>query len=140
MQTASRDSAQKLRMLGDDLKKDEVAQDVKTFKGHRTCRPPFDAEAAKRGEMCVCELTTAIGRPQSTTSHPSQHPETGRPVNERKVGKWSYYRISDGVVIDMMNQCKTVKKEIVRGDHPLTSLLGLETFQDLFGFLLYRHF
>jgi len=42
---------------------------------------------------------------------PSQHPETAGLVNERKVGQWSYYRISDGVVIDMMNHARLLKKK-----------------------------
>lgn len=104
-------AAQKLRTLGNDLKKEEVAQDVKTFKAIAHADRLLMLKLLKEGEMCVCELMTAIGRPQSTTSHHLNILRRAGLVNERKVGQWSYYRISDGSVIDLMNHARLIKKK-----------------------------
>ena len=104
-------AAQRLRALGTNLKKDEVAQDVKTFKAIAHLDRLLMLKLLKEGEMCVCELMTAIGRPQSTTSHHLNILKRAGLVNERKVGQWSYYRISDGSVIDLMNHARLLKKK-----------------------------
>ncbi len=49
----------------------------------------------RRGELCVCEITAALGLTQPTTSHHLGILEKARLVRGRKEGKWNFYSISD---------------------------------------------
>ena len=49
----------------------------------------------RRGELCVCEITAALGLTQPTTSHHLGILEKDRLVRGRKEGKWNFYSISD---------------------------------------------
>lgn len=55
------------------------------------------------GELCVCEIMAALNRPQSSTSHHLSVLKEAGLIKERKDGKWSLYRLSEGAVIEMMN-------------------------------------
>lgn len=55
------------------------------------------------GELCVCEIMTALDRPQSSTSHHLTILKDAGLIKERKDGKWSRYRLADGAVIEMMS-------------------------------------
>lgn len=55
------------------------------------------------GELCVCEIMTALDRPQSSTSHHLTILKDAGLIKERKDGKWSRYRLADGAVVEMMN-------------------------------------
>ena len=57
----------------------------------------------KEGELCVCEIMTALDRPQSSTSHHLSILKDAGLIKERKDGKWSRYRMADGAVVEMMN-------------------------------------
>lgn len=57
----------------------------------------------KDGELCVCEIMTALNRPQSSTSHHLTILKDAGLIKERKDGKWSRYRVADGAVVEMMN-------------------------------------
>jgi DNA-binding transcriptional ArsR family regulator len=57
----------------------------------------------KEGELCVCEIMTALNRPQSSTSHHLSILKDAGLIRERKDGKWSRYRLAEGAVIEMMN-------------------------------------
>lgn len=64
----------------------------------------------KEGELCVCEIMTALSKPQSTTSHHLSILREAGLVKERKDGKWSYYRLADGAVNEMVKQAEVLKK------------------------------
>lgn len=63
----------------------------------------------REGELCVCEIMTALDRPQSSTSHHLSILKDAGLIKERKEGKWSHYRLSDGAVIEMLNQARLLK-------------------------------
>ena len=65
----------------------------------------------KEGELCACELTVALSSSQSTVSHHLSVLKNARLIKERKEGKWSYYRLSDGAVIEILNQANLLTKE-----------------------------
>lgn len=65
----------------------------------------------KEGELCVCEIMAALDRRQSSTSHHLSVLKEAGLVRERKDGKWSYYRIADGAVIEMIKQAEVLKKK-----------------------------
>jgi ArsR family transcriptional regulator len=58
----------------------------------------------KEGELCACELTIALPNSQSTVSHHLSVLKSAGLIKERKDGKWSYFRLSDGAVIELLNQ------------------------------------
>ncbi len=64
----------------------------------------------KEGELCVCEIMTALDRRQSSTSHHLSVLREAGLVRERKDGKWSYYRLADGAVVEMLKQAEVLKK------------------------------
>lgn len=65
----------------------------------------------KVGELCVCEIVTALDRRQSSTSHHLSVLREAGLVRERKDGKWSYYRLADGAVVEMLKQADVLKKQ-----------------------------
>ncbi len=65
----------------------------------------------KEGELCVCEIMTALKKPQSTTSHHLSILREAGLVKERRDGKWSYYRLADGAVNEMLKQAGALKKK-----------------------------
>jgi ArsR family transcriptional regulator len=65
----------------------------------------------KEGELCVCEIMTALKKPQSTTSHHLSILREAGLVKERRDGKWSYYRLADGAVNEMLKQAGVLKKK-----------------------------
>lgn len=64
----------------------------------------------KEGELCVCEIMTALKKPQSSTSHHLSILREAGLVKERRDGKWSYYRLADGAVMEMLKQAGALKK------------------------------
>jgi ArsR family transcriptional regulator len=65
----------------------------------------------KEGELCVCEIMTALKKPQSTTSHHLSILREAGLVKERRDGKWSYYRLADGAVNEMLKQAGALKEK-----------------------------
>jgi DNA-binding transcriptional ArsR family regulator len=63
----------------------------------------------EEGEICAFEMMVALGRPQSSTSHHLSILKDAGLIKERKDGKWSKYRLSDGAVIEILNQVGLLK-------------------------------
>ncbi len=116
----SEESARRLtRLIGDSCKAEQrvkrlqaavekidagqIKKEAETFKAMADpCRLTI-IRLLKEGELCVCEIMTALGRPQSSTSHHLTILKDAGLIKERKDGKWSRYRIADGAVVEMMN-------------------------------------
>jgi len=47
------------------------------------------------GELCVCDLTHALGMPQSTVSRHLAHLKNAGLVTDRRSKTWAYYSLSD---------------------------------------------
>lgn len=99
-------TAQSLRSLAMELKELEVNSEIAVFKAIADPARLLILKLLREGEMCVCELMTALNRPQSSTSHHLNILKKAGLVKERKEGYWSFYRISDGAVISLLNQAK----------------------------------
>lgn len=65
----------------------------------------------KEGELCVCEIMIILDRQQSTTSHHLSILKDAGLIKERKDGRWSRYRLSEGAVIEMLNLVKLIKDQ-----------------------------
>ena len=60
-------------------------------------------DALRDGEMCACELQVVLDAPQSTVaSHLRELADAGI-VRKRRQGKWTYYRIGDTAVIQLLD-------------------------------------
>lgn len=102
----ARKAAQRLRSITRNIDDDEVKAEAGVLKAMSDpCRLTI-LKLLKEGELCVCEITTALDKPQSSTSHHLSILKNTGLIKERKVGKWSHYRLSEGAVIDIMNQAK----------------------------------
>ena len=82
----------------------------------------------KEGELCVCEIMTALKKPQSSTSHHLSILREAGLVKERRDGKWSYYRLADGAVVEMVKQAGSAKeKTIIREKSNGHRIYGIRT-------------
>lgn len=60
-------------------------------------------EALREGELCACELQVVLEAPQSTVAtHLRTLREAGL-IAGRKKGKWTYYRITDTAVFELLD-------------------------------------
>ena len=105
----AKEKVKELRALMKKIDKEDSDSEADVFRAASDpCRIRI-LKLLKEGELCVCEIMTALDRPQSTTSqHLSILKEAGM-IRERRAGKWSHYRLADGAVIEMLNQAKVLK-------------------------------
>ncbi len=47
------------------------------------------------GELCVCDIVDALGKPQSTVSHHLFLLQNAGYIKARKQGRWNMYSLSD---------------------------------------------
>lgn len=67
--------------------------------------------ALRESECCGCELQVVLDAPQSTVAtHLRKLKEAGL-VKSRKKGKWSYYRIADTAVFDLLDLAHAVQED-----------------------------
>jgi len=105
------DAVKKLRSLTKRIEGDDLNAEVDIFKAMADpCRLKI-LKLLREGELCVCEIMTALNRPQSSISHHLSILRDSGLIKERKDGKWSHYRLSDGAVIEMMNQVRLLRGE-----------------------------
>jgi DNA-binding transcriptional ArsR family regulator len=105
----AKDKVKKLRSLMKKIDGEGSGSEADIFKAAADpCRIKI-LKLLRDGELCVCEIMMALNRPQSTTSHHLSILKDAGLIKERKDGKWSRYRLSDGAVIEMLNQAKLLK-------------------------------
>ena len=88
-----------------DLAADETAVDAQltVFKALANESRVRILEALRDGEMCACELQVVLDAPQSTVaSHLRELADAGI-VKKRRQGKWTYYRIGDTAVLQLLD-------------------------------------
>jgi ArsR family transcriptional regulator len=68
-------------------------------------------EALRDGELCACELQVVLDAPQSTVaSHLRELRDAGL-VKTRRQGKWTYYRIGDTAVLQLLDIATALVEE-----------------------------
>lgn len=97
---------QRLNSLLEKLNDDVSSSEIKIFKALADTNRLKIVKILKEGELCACELTIALPNSQSTVSHHLSVLKNVGLIKERKEGKWSYFRLSDGAVIELLNQAK----------------------------------
>lgn len=102
----AKDRVRKLRILMKKIDGENSDLEAEIFKAVADpCRLRI-LKLLRDGELCACEIIMALNRPQSTTSHHLSILKEAGLIKERRDGKWSRYRLSDGAVIEMLNQAK----------------------------------
>jgi DNA-binding transcriptional ArsR family regulator len=100
----------RLRSLTSQVDEKEIEAEADIFKAMSDpCRLKI-LMLLKEGELCVCEIMVALDRPQSTTSHHLSILKEEGLIRERKDGRWSRYRLSEGAIIEMLNLVKLIQK------------------------------
>jgi DNA-binding transcriptional ArsR family regulator len=101
---------EKLRSITNKLDEREIEAEAEMFKAMADpCRIKI-LTLLREGELCVCEIMIAVDRPQSTTSHHLSILKDARLIKERKDGRWSRYRLSEGAIIEMLNLVKLMNE------------------------------
>jgi ArsR family transcriptional regulator len=107
----ARTRTRKLASLMNVIDMDSPEGEVEIFKAAADpCRLRI-LKLLKEGELCVCEIMTALKKPQSSTSHHLSILREAGLIKERRDGKWSYYRLADGAVVEMVKQARALKKK-----------------------------
>ena len=100
----------KLRSITSKLDEKEIEVEAEIFKAMADpCRLKI-LSLLREGELCVCEIMVGVDRPQSSTSHHLSILKDAGLIKERKDGRWSRYRLSEGAVIEMLNLVKLMKE------------------------------
>ncbi len=102
---------QRLSSLSSELNKKTLPSEVRIFKALADTNRLKIIKLLKEGELCVCELTAVLNTSQSTVSHHLSVLKNAGLIKERKEGKWSHFRLSDGAVIEILNQAKLLIDE-----------------------------
>jgi len=62
------------------------------------------------GECCVCELQTALDAPQSTVATQLRCLTEAELIRARNDGKWTYYRVADPHIFELIEQATTISE------------------------------
>lgn len=100
-----------LNFMADGLSEEALSSEAKIFKALSDVNRLKIVQLLKEGELCVCELTYTLSNSQSTISHHLSILKNAGLVKERKEGKWSYFRLSDGAIIELLKQVKLLVNE-----------------------------
>lgn len=68
-------------------------------------------ETLRHGERCGCELMVILDAPQSTVATHLRKLRDAGLVKNREKGKWNYYRIADGAVLDLLDLATALQGE-----------------------------
>lgn len=67
--------------------------------------------ALRESECCGCELQVILDAPQSTVSTHLRKLKDAGLVKSRKKGKWSYYRIADTAVFELLDLARAINAD-----------------------------
>ncbi len=101
---------EKLRSITSKLNEEDIEVQAEIFKAMSDpCRLKI-LLLLREGELCGCEIMIGLDRPQSTTSHHLSILKDAGLIKERKDGRWSRYRLSEGAVFEMLNLVKLIEE------------------------------
>ncbi len=65
-------------------------------------------DALRDGELCACELQIVLDAPQSTVATHLRTLRDAGLVKTRKKGRWTYYRIADTAVNELLDMAAAI--------------------------------
>jgi ArsR family transcriptional regulator len=87
-----------------------VTEQVTVFKAMANEHRIRILEALREDELCACEIQAILDAPQSTVaSHLRRLKESGL-VRTRRQGKWTYYRIGDTAVLQLLDMASALNE------------------------------
>ncbi len=81
-------------------------------------------------ELCVCELTYALGLPQPRVSHHLAALRRAALVSDRKAGLWIYYRLNADLPPWIVEVIRTTSQGICTEEPYASDLLALSEMPD----------
>jgi len=100
----------KLRSLTNNIDEKELEVEAEIFQAMSDPSRLKILTLLREGELCACEIMIGLDRPQSSTSHHLSILKDAGLIKERKDGRWSKYRLSEGAIIEMLNLVKLMKE------------------------------
>ncbi len=97
--------------LMDKIDEEESNNEIRIFKAVADPTRLKILKLLTGGELCICDIMIALKKPQSSVSHNLSILEDAGLIKERKNGKWCYYRLSDGAVIEMINLARLMRNK-----------------------------
>ncbi len=95
--------ADELKELADKgINKENAARKRKAFKALADATRLRILGLLLTREMCVCEVMVALDLTQPTASHHLRILESIGLVNDRKEGKWVFYKLSDSNLVESL--------------------------------------
>lgn len=67
--------------------------------------------ALRDSECCGCELQVILDAPQSTVATHLRKLKNAGIVTSRRKGKWSYYRIADTAVLEVLDLAEAIRED-----------------------------
>jgi ArsR family transcriptional regulator len=67
--------------------------------------------ALRESEHCGCELQVVLDAPQSTVATHLRKLKDAGLVKSRKKGRWSYYRIADTAVFELLDYAQAIQED-----------------------------
>lgn len=105
---AARDVASTLQYISDDLKNQEISKEIDIYKALADESRLLILKLLMDGELCFCEIMTALKKAQPSTSYHLSLLKRAGLIKDRQEGRWTYYRLSDGVILEIMKQIKVL--------------------------------
>ncbi|WP_248910050.1 ArsR/SmtB family transcription factor [Halocatena marina] len=68
-------------------------------------------EALRESECCGCELQVVLDAPQSTVATHVRKLKQAGLVKSRKKGKWSYHRIADTAIFEVLDLVHAIQED-----------------------------
>lgn len=93
-----------------EIESEDLNSEIKVFKAVADTTRLKILKLLIKGELCICEIMLALGKPQSSISHNLSILEDAGLIKERKEGKWCHYRLSDKAIVEMINLAKLLKR------------------------------
>lgn len=90
---------------------EQVNGQLTTFKALANRHRIRILEALRDGELCACELQVVLDAPQSTVASHLRELKGAGLVETRRQGKWTYYRIGDTAVLQLLDIADALRGE-----------------------------
>ncbi|WP_305041016.1 ArsR/SmtB family transcription factor [Geoalkalibacter sp.] len=81
-----------------------------------------------RGELCVCDLMSILGLPQSTVSRHLAYLRNAGLVTDRRQGVWMYYELAPATEVLHEGLYQVLTQRLVKQPQARQDLQALETF------------
>jgi len=82
------------------------------------------------GELCVCDLTQALGMPQSTVSRHLAHLKNAGIVRDRRSRTWAYYRLREDAEPFVRDLLACMAAHLAAPDRAARDLAALSAYRD----------